>query len=175
MGGRARSDAAQLGDRVRRASPHKGPWPRVQIWQGSADTIVTPGNADSIALQWAVLHGVGPKPDRTDRVHAFPRRVWLGADGKAVVEQYSITGMAHGIPLDPRGGGDALGEAGAHMLDVGLSSTALIAAFFGIGPEPAQRTARPAHAAPHARARAAAASGVQQLIEKGLKAAGLMR
>jgi poly(hydroxyalkanoate) depolymerase family esterase len=177
MGGRARSDAAELGAHVRRASPHKGPWPRIQIWQGSADTIVTPGNADAIALQWAFLHGVGPKPDRIDRVHDFPRRAWLGADGNALIEQYVITGMAHGIPLDPSGGGDGLGEAGAHMLDVGLGSTELIAAFFGIAPQPAERAAQ----RPERRRRTpavagtATANGVQELIEKGLKAAGLMR
>ncbi len=177
MGGRARSDAAALGASVRRASPHKGPWPRVQIWQGSADTIVTPGNADAIALQWASLHGAGPKPDRSDRVHNFPRRTWLGPDGSPVIEQYTITGMAHGIPLDPRGGGEALGEAGAHMLDVGLSSTALIAAFFGIAPPPAERAARRSHAPRRAPAASAVptATGVQELIEKGLRAAGLMR
>jgi poly(hydroxyalkanoate) depolymerase family esterase len=176
MGGRARSDAAQLGARVRRASPHKGPWPRVQIWQGSADTTVTPGNADAIALQWAFLHGLDPKPDRTDRVHNFPRRAWLGADGRPLIEQYAITGMAHGIPLDPNAGAEGVGEAGAHMLDVGLSSTELIAAFFGIAPQPAERAVHRPRTRRHAPiADGAAPSGVQELIEKSLRAAGLMR
>jgi poly(3-hydroxybutyrate) depolymerase len=161
---------------VRRASPHKGPWPRVQIWQGSADTVVTPGNADAIALQWAFLHGVEPKPDRVDRVHDFPRRAWLGADGRPLIEQYAITGMAHGIPLDPKAGAEGLGQAGAHMLDVGLSSTELIAAFFGIAPQPAERTAPRPRARAHAPvAKRPGANGVQEMIEKGLRAAGLMR
>ena len=142
MGGRARDDAAELGRKVRRASPHKGPWPRIQVWHGSADTIVAPGNGDAIALQWAYLHGLAPKPDREDKVGGYPRRTWTGADGAALIEQYSITGMAHGIPLDPGTGAGELGEAGAHMLDVGLSSTDRIAAFFGIGPEVADRAER---------------------------------
>ena len=183
MGGRARADARELGARVRRASPHKGPWPRLQVWQGSADTTVQPGNADAIVLQWTNLHGLAPKPDRTDEVEGYPRRTWLGANGRPLVEQYTITGMAHGIPLDPGNGQGELGEAGAHMLDVGLSSTDRIAAFFGIAPEPA---ARPARAAPErpaaamgrpARIGATAgkpASSVQAVIEKALKAAGLM-
>jgi poly(hydroxyalkanoate) depolymerase family esterase len=177
MGGRARSDAAQLGARVRRASPHKGPWPRVQIWQGSADRTVTPGNADAIALQWAFLQGVEPTPDRVDRVHGFPRRAWLGAEGSPVIEQYEITGMAHGIPLDAGSEGEGLGEAGAHMLDVGLSSTELIAAFFGIAPQPAEHMAHSPRSRPRMPAArgAAAANGVQELIEKSLRAAGLMR
>ncbi|MEA3030449.1 MAG: hypothetical protein QOG13_1774 [Sphingomonadales bacterium] len=171
MGGRAKSDAAGLGAKVRRASPHKGPWPRVQIWHGSADTIVAPGNADAIALQWAHLHGLAPQPGREDRVAGYPRRSWLGRDGATLIEQYEIIGMAHGIPLDPGTGQGESGAAGAHMLDVGLSSTDRIAAFFGIAPEVAERAkAKPRFAPP-----AAPANGVQATIEQALRAAGLMR
>jgi len=182
MGGRARSDARELGAKVRRASAHKGPWPRVQVWQGSADSTIVPSNADAIVLQWTNLHGLGPKPDRTDSVETYPRRSWLAADGTPLIEHYTITGMAHGIPLDPRTGDGESGRAGAHMLDVGLSSTDRIAAFFGIAPPVAERGARKPRAANDRRpaaARAAArpepASGVQGVIEKALKAAGLMR
>jgi poly(hydroxyalkanoate) depolymerase family esterase len=182
MGGRARGDARELGDRVRRASPHKGPWPRVQVWQGSADRTVVASNADAIVLQWASLHGVGPRPDRTDAVAGYPRRAWLGVEGEPVIEQYVITGMAHGVPLDD--GVDALGEAGAHMLDVGLSSTARIAAFFGIAPEteagegPVATSNPPAPRRPRPSARRSpqeAPGGVQQVIEEALRKAGLMR
>ncbi len=189
MGGRARSDAAELARHVRRASPHKGPWPRVQVWQGSADTTVVASNADAIVLQWAGLHELAPTPDRTDEVEGHPRRAWLGADGTPLIEHYAITGMAHGVPLDS-GAEDPLGAAGAHMLDVGLCSTARIAAFFGIAPEEEARRA-PARlpstaATPGAKAEQpaprpmeswpeAAAAGPQAVIEKALKAAGLMR
>jgi len=177
MGGRAKSDASQLGLKVRRASPHNGPWPRIQVWQGSADTIIVPSNADAIVLQWAHLHGLDPRPDRTDSVEGYPRRSWLGADGAPLIEQYTITGMAHGIPLDPGTGQGESGAAGAHMLDVGLSSTDRIAAFFGIAPAVAER-AEPRAASP-AMARPAAppaqAEGVQAVIEKALRDAGLMR
>nr|WP_245268781.1 PHB depolymerase family esterase [Mesorhizobium sp. WSM2561] len=37
---------------VQRASSHKGPWPRLSIWQGSADHTVAPSNAEAIAAQW---------------------------------------------------------------------------------------------------------------------------
>ena len=176
MAGRARRDAANLARNVRRASPHEGPWPRVQVWQGSADSTVVPSNADAIVLQWTNLHGLEPKPDRIDEVEGHPRRVWLDAGGEAVVEQYTITGMAHGVPLDG-GGADALGAAGAHMLDVGLSSTARIAAFFGIAPEAKGDRLR-AETRPEsrrARAPSATASGPQAVIERALRAAGLMR
>lgn len=178
MGGRASADAAELGRRVRRASPHKGPWPRVQVWQGSADTTVVASNADSIVLQWADLHGLSTRPDRIDTVEGYPRRAWLGTDGTPVIEQYTITGMAHGIPLQPGTGEGQSGEAGAHMLDVGLSSTDRIAEFFGLATAAAARKTT-ARAADSVRAAEAAApkpgQGVQAVIEKALKAAGLMR
>ena len=181
MGGRARSDSRELGQRVRRASPHKGPWPRIQVWHGSADSTVVESNADAISLQWANLHEVGPKPDRKDEVAGYPRQVWTNADGKPLIEQYNITGMAHGIPLDPGTGEHELGVAGAHMLDVGLSSTGHIAAFFGIDALPevsrSQAVATPGKAA-QPRSRSASpdpTSFVQDTIEKALKKAGLMK
>jgi poly(hydroxyalkanoate) depolymerase family esterase len=179
MGGRGRSDAGELGARVRGASAHKGPWPRVQVWQGSADRTVVASNADSIVSQWTDLHGLSDQPDRSDRVEGYPRRAWLGAKGEPLIEQYEITGMDHGIPLDGSGE-DALGEAGAHMLDVGLSSTAKIAAFFGIAPETARRPRAAARHGAEARPKPAAkalplASGPQKVIEDALRKAGLMR
>ena len=180
MGGRARDDADELGRKVRRASPHKGPWPRVQVWHGSADSTVVPSNADAISLQWASLHGVGPKPDRVDRVNNHPRQIWTGADGRPVVEQYNITGMAHGVPLDPGSGEHALGEVGTHMLDVGLSSTGHIAAFFGIAPLPQSEAKTPNRQA-GSKVEPASSSGetqpnnVKDVIEQALKAAGLLR
>jgi poly(hydroxyalkanoate) depolymerase family esterase len=196
MGGRASAGAAELALNVRRASAHKGPWPRVQVWQGSADQTVVASNADAIVRQWAALHGLEPKPNRVDEVAGYPRRAWMGADGRPLVEEYEITGMAHGVPLSG-GGDDPVGQAGAHMLDVGLSSTARIAAFFGIAPEEEVSAARAHRQAETRRAPAAetrrapaaetrrpsaaetwpeaAAGGPQAVIEKALKAAGLMR
>ena len=186
MAGRGSSDGAALARSVRRASPHAGAWPRLQVWQGSADTTVVPGNADTIVRQWATLHGLPATPDRFDEVEGFPRRAWLDDQGAPIVEHLSITGMAHGVPL-AGGGDDPLGKAGAHMLDVGLSSTGEIAAFFGIADTKAERhadspQAAAIEAAPRARAasrdkqRAAAPRhGPQAVIEKALRAAGLMR
>lgn len=174
MGGRAKSDAAELAAHVRRASPHKGPWPRVQVWQGSADQTVVPSNADAIILQWAHLHGLDPEPGRIDAVDGHPRRAWLGKTGEPLIEHYAIAGMAHGVPL-AGGVEDAIGVAGAHMLDVGLSSTARIAAFFGIAPEEKAKSRRPrAKPAPAPRRTPEPANGPQAVIEKALKAAGLM-
>jgi poly(hydroxyalkanoate) depolymerase family esterase len=174
MGGRSRSSGAGLAQAVRSASPHRGGWPRVQVWQGEADRTVVPANADAIVRQWTALHGLGTTPDHTDAVEGHSRRRWLGRSGEALVEHVAIAGMGHGVPL--AGGEDALGNAGAHMLDVGLSSTQLIAEFFGIAaPNAARKTGAPVEAAPAPRAAASRGGGPQAVIETALRAAGLMR
>ena len=171
MAGRASADAAELAVNVRRASPHKGPWPRVSVWQGTADHVVVPSNADAIVLQWSHLHGLPPKPARTETVEGYPRRVWVGSDGQELIEQYVITGMAHGTPLMPGAEEGESGEAGAHMLDVHISSTDRIAAFFGIAPEPVAQPRRERTAPPERKG----GGSPQEVIEDALKAAGLMR
>ena len=148
------------------------------MWKSSDETTVVASNADAIVLQWADLHGLSTKPDRSDSVEGYPRRAWLDSEGLAVIEQYTITGMAHGIPLQPGTGEGELGEAGAHMLDVGLSSTDRIAEFFGLATAAAARKTTARAADPVRKAKPeepkGAAGGVQAVIEKALKAAGLM-
>ena len=179
MGGRGEDEADALAARVRAASPHRGPWPRLSVWHGSADRTVVPANADALVRQWAALHGLPEAPDRTETVDSYPRSVWLGADGRPAIEQYLVTGMGHGTPLMPGSGNGRSGEAMPHMLDVGLSSTDRIAAFFEIAPEPPARAAEPGPraqpASPRRRREPRAASGIQKTIEDALKAAGLMR
>jgi poly(hydroxyalkanoate) depolymerase family esterase len=181
MAGRGFGDPARLADKVRAASPHRGAVPRVSIWQGSADRIVAPANADALLQQWAGVHGLGLHPDRVETVDGHPRRVWLGREGQELIEHYTVQGMAHGTPLMPGTGEGQSGEARAHMLDVGLSSTDRIAAFFGIGPEVAagKRSAagsgRTAPPPPAPASAPAGVSGVQKTIEDALRSAGLMR
>jgi len=192
MGGRARARAGELVRNVRRASPHKGPWPRVSVWQGSADRIVAPSNADAIVLQWSQLHGLPPEPSLTEQVEGYPHRIWHDARGEAVIERYDIIGMAHGTPLMPGEGEGQSGQAGAHMLDARISSTDRIAAFFGVVPARTEAAkprpaVKPGHSPAPVPARAIAAvarapafeappaSDVQKVIEDALRAAGLMK
>ena len=182
MAGRASAGAAELGARVRAASPHRGPWPRVSVWQGSADGTVVPRNAEAIVLQWRDLHGLPPQPDRVETVEGHARRVWTDAGGEALIEHYLIAGMGHGTPLRPGTGEGRSGAAGPHMLDAAISSTDRIAAFFGLAPEPPARAeagrkqAAPGEAPPPpAAAGARPANAVQKTIEDALRKAGLIR
>ena len=66
--------AGKLGDLVRKASKHKGPWPKVSVWHGSADRTVNPGNANEIVKQWLDVHGLPPAPMSAGRCRRLSAR-----------------------------------------------------------------------------------------------------
>ncbi|WP_165838892.1 extracellular catalytic domain type 1 short-chain-length polyhydroxyalkanoate depolymerase [Roseicella frigidaeris] len=136
--------AAAWAEAVRHASPHRGPWPRLSIWQGSADATVRPVNAEQILAQWLGLHGPAIAAEAESAPGPGHRlRLWRGPDGRPLLELHLIEGMGHGVPIAPgtaapASGEPPLGEAGPYMLDVGIASTAAIAGFFGlVGATPA--------------------------------------
>ena len=124
--------AKDWGDRVRQASGHTGPFPRVSVWHGSADTTVTPVNATEEVEQWTNVHGIGAVPAVSDTVKGFAHRVFKDASGEAVVESFDITGMSHGAPIDPGSGTDQCGTADDFVLDVDICSSFFIAKFWGL-------------------------------------------
>lgn len=124
--------AGELGDLVRNASQHKGPWPKLSVWHGSADRTVNPANADEIVKQWLDVHGLPLAPMSSGEVDGYPREVWWNADGETIVESYTITDMAHGTPLGDSGHDERFGEEGAFLIEAGISSSYHIANFFGL-------------------------------------------
>ena len=133
MHGLGGPSARQLEAKVRDASKHDGPWPRLSLWHGTADRTVALSNIDSILGQWCLLHGLHVEDAENDLVDGYTRRVWRDENGREMIESYSITGMGHGTPLET-GGIDGVGESGSYMLDVHISSTLRIARFWGIVP-----------------------------------------
>ena len=123
----------QWGDRVRAASSHTGPWPKVSVFQGSADYTVKPVNMDDIVEQWTNVHGTDQTADVSDTVAGYPHKVYRDSGGTAVVETYSITGMGHGQPVDPGTGVTQCGATGAYSLDVGLCAAYRMGHGWGLG------------------------------------------
>ena len=182
MRGHQLPGSAALADRVRAASGHKGPWPTLSVWHGSADATVDPANAAALVEQWRPLHGAPQAPARSDVVDGYPHRVWRDSAGRDAIEEYRITGLGHGTPLDTQG--SRHGEQTApHMLEAGISSTGLIARFWGIVPATADRLIAPRvvppAAAPRARPAPAEAwpggGAIVQTIEDALRSACLMK
>ncbi|RZN25963.1 esterase, partial [Bradyrhizobium sp. Leo121] len=71
-------------------------------------------------------------PMATTMVDGYPCDVWWDSNGETVVESYTITGMAHGTPLGPAANDERYGEAGAFLIEAGISSSYHIANFFGL-------------------------------------------
>ena len=185
----------ELGDRVRDASGHIGPWPHISVWHGTADATVNATNADAIVAQWISVKGLRDTPNSADLVAGHRRRIWNDAAGRSVLEDYRIENMGHGAPLATMGE-EPCGKAMPHMLEAGISSTHHIATSWGLTgvreagatPHPVQKhedetpnlpnlkTARleRLHAAKHVSA-APANGGIEKIIHDALRSAGLMR
>jgi len=143
--------AHEWGDLVRKASSHRGPWPRVSVWHGNADKTVIPSNAQEILKQWTEVHGLPLSSSVTTRVDGFPREVWINEVGDELIEAYTITNMAHGTPLAIGEAEGACGTPGPFLLAVGISSSYHIAKFFGIAAAraPVERNIVELSPAPH--------------------------
>ena len=156
--------------------------PSVSLWHGTHDTTVVPANMTTSGRQWRALHDLPETPTAAGHGTNWERRQWAGVDGHVLVEEWTVAGMGHGVPLDPAAG---LGAAGPFMLDVGLDSTRAIAAGWGLVPaEPRAETAPVTSAAtsgfrPMTREPAAAEpapmGSAQDVIERTLRSVGLLR
>jgi poly(hydroxyalkanoate) depolymerase family esterase len=124
-----RRAAAALGDTVRSASRHRGPWPKISVWHGASDPIVKPSNGEDIVRQWTNVHGLSDSPSYQELIGGHTRRIWSNTNGEALIEAFTIRGMAHGVPLATTGG-ESCGAPGSFFLDVGISSTHHIARFW---------------------------------------------
>jgi poly(hydroxyalkanoate) depolymerase family esterase len=173
-----------LPELVRQASGHTGPWPRLSVWHGTADQTVDQVNASALIEQWRVLHGAPAAPTRTEIVNGYPHRIWHDGSGRPAIEEYSITRVGHGTPLDVAGS-DHGETAAPFMLDAGISSTLLIATFWGIASEQATASTCPAEKGTQMMVEGSARhfdagsvpqqAGIQRTIEDALRSAGLMK
>jgi poly(hydroxyalkanoate) depolymerase family esterase len=131
-GGDGSFTPAAWGDLVRQASDHTGPWPKVSIWHGSADTTVNAINATQEVEQWTNVHGIATEPAVRDTLKGFPHQVFKNTGGDAVVEFVNVTGMSHGTPIDPGAGADQCGTPDQYVLDVNVCSSLFVARFWGL-------------------------------------------
>ena len=136
-----------LGDRVRGASRHIEPWPRISVWHGTTDTVVAPSNGNSVIAQWINVHGLPVQPSGEELVSGYIRRVWNGKTGVPQLEAFSIEGMGHGEPLGDTSE-DGCGALGAFFLDVGISAAREIVRFWKLDSASLTRQAPKTRAAP---------------------------
>ena len=109
-------------------------WPRVSLWQGTADRTVHPANLDGLTAQWTALHGIDAVPEEDRVVGPYRRRAFADARGRVRVETYLVGGLAHAVPVDPDGPLPCGRVADAHFADDDVCAAALIARFWGLAP-----------------------------------------
>ncbi|MFF4550120.1 PHB depolymerase family esterase [Streptomyces sp. NPDC001406] len=123
----------QWGDAVRSASGGwGGPWPRVAIWQGTGDSTVNPANATEERDQWTHVWGISQTPSSTTSLTGgTTQATYNDANGKPAVETFSISGMAHGLAVNPGSAADQCGSTGTYYLNY-ICSSYWTAKFWGL-------------------------------------------
>jgi poly(hydroxyalkanoate) depolymerase family esterase len=91
----------QWGDIVRRANPsYTGPWPRMQLWHGTADNVVAYSELQEEIDQWTNVHGFGTTPTSTDTPQSgWTRQRWTDSSRTTRVEAISVAGAGHNLPM----------------------------------------------------------------------------
>jgi poly(hydroxyalkanoate) depolymerase family esterase len=99
-GGSMNRTPQQWGDAVRQAYPgYTGPRPRVQLWHGTADTLVPYSLLQEDIEQWTNVFGLSQTPTSSDTPQSgWNRRRYADAAGTVQVEAYSIQGAGHSLP-----------------------------------------------------------------------------
>ena len=181
-----RRTAGEWGERVREASSFRGPFPAVQVWHGTADSTVSPANAEQLVAQWSNVLGLPVLPTVTAQVDGADHAVWKGPDGRAMLERWIVPGLGHGVPVATVGtDADMLcGVPGPHMLAAPISATWHLARGWGLLTQPARPVAVRAAYGPSPGMSPGALFGAPAgpdkggpalIIERALQAAGLRR
>ncbi|MFF0428703.1 PHB depolymerase family esterase [Streptomyces sp. NPDC004520] len=104
--GRVSMTPQQWGGLVRNTGypGYTGPRPRVQLWHGTADTILSHNNLGEEIKQWTDVLGVSQTPSTTDTPATdWTRTRYSNSVGTPQVEAYSIAGAGHQLPVQGTG------------------------------------------------------------------------
>ncbi len=92
----------EWGDIVRAAYPgYSGPRPRMQVWHGTNDEVLSYVNFGEEIKQWTNVLGASQTPVSTDSPAAGQTRTrYANGSGEVVVEAISMQGVSHNLPVD---------------------------------------------------------------------------
>jgi poly(hydroxyalkanoate) depolymerase family esterase len=113
---------------VRAAAPagFAGPWPRLSVWQGQADTTVAPENGALLAKQWCALHGMATSAAEEHTGDGVVHKIWPDRKLRRV-ELWSLPHLPHAYPIGTR-----LVTPGHFVEQAPIDATTEIADFFGL-------------------------------------------
>lgn len=122
---------------------YTGHWPTVQIWQGTADAVVSYDNFSELMDQWTGVQGVSQTASSTQSLTGgTTESSYDNASGQPVVETFSISGMGHGLAVEPGSGATDCGATGAYFLNY-ICSTYYTAVYWGLNNSSATGSASP--------------------------------
>jgi poly(hydroxyalkanoate) depolymerase family esterase len=99
----SRRGRQEWGELARAASGQiEGVPPAVSIWQGRADRVVSPLNAEALLSQWLDLHGLEEDAGERETGPQGTSLIWRDTGGKMLVEYRLIEGLEHGLPVIAR-------------------------------------------------------------------------
>ncbi|WP_031069707.1 PHB depolymerase family esterase [Streptomyces sp. NRRL WC-3742] len=113
--GRLSMSPQQWGNLVRNTGypGYNGPRPRVQLWHGTADTILSHNNLGEEIKEWTNVLGVSQTPSASDTPAAnWNRTRYNNSSGTTQVEAYSIAGAGHELPVQ----GTAMAATAVHFM-----------------------------------------------------------
>ncbi len=94
-------------------SGYTGKYPRVAIWQGTADYVVYPVNGTELRDQWTAVHGLGQTASRTVTLTGgTTETTYDDSSGTTQVAFFSIAGMGHGTAVHAGTATDQCGPPG---------------------------------------------------------------
>jgi poly(hydroxyalkanoate) depolymerase family esterase len=125
--------AQQWGDLARSGYPgYNGPRPKVQIWHGSADTLIYLPDQYQQVMQWTNANAIDAVVDWSDYLLGQPRNTYNTFTGVTRVQTVTVQGMGHAIAVDPGFGAWQCGATGTYAADFNICAAYWIANFFGI-------------------------------------------
>jgi len=94
--------AQEWGDIARAAYPgYSGPRPRMQLWHGTADTVLNYVNFGEEIKQWTNVLGVSQTPTSTDTPQSgVTHTTYANGAGVVQVEAFSLQDVPHNLPVD---------------------------------------------------------------------------
>jgi acetylxylan esterase len=134
-GGMVSMTAMEWGDLVRAQYPgYAGPRPRLWLWVGTADPIISPNNFGESILEWTNVLGLSATPTSTETPDAgYTGQLWNNSCDRTVLEGWTLDGGGHAPVPSPQNanaivtffGLDTSGpDLGAGCADAGGSSDA---------------------------------------------------
>jgi poly(hydroxyalkanoate) depolymerase family esterase len=102
----SRRSRQEWGDLARAAAGGGAhPRPAISIWQGKADRVVAPANAEALLQQWLDLYGLEEQDGERGQGADAMASLWRDAAGKVAIEYRLLEALDHGLPVVARRAG----------------------------------------------------------------------